>query len=64
MFLFIVGTGRNGTKLLMEMLNQQPKFGILMESHYLPILIDIYQDKEISAKVFYDYAINHFETSK
>lgn len=63
MFLFIVGTGRNGTKLLTEMLNQHPKFGILMESHYLPTLIDKYQDKEISAKVFYDYALDHFEIS-
>ena len=54
MFLFIVGTGRNGSKLLRSMLSQHPKFGILMESHYLPMLINKFENKEISAKVFYD----------
>ena len=60
MFLFIVGTGRNGSKLLRSMLSQHPKFGILMESHYLPMLINKFENKEISAKVFYDYALEYY----
>ena len=60
MFLFIVGTGRNGSKLLRSMLSQHPKFGILMESHYLPMLINKFENKEISAKVFYDHALEYY----
>ena len=60
MFLFIVGTGRNGSKLLRSMLSQHPSFGILMESHYLPMLINKFENKVISAKVFYDYALEYY----
>jgi hypothetical protein len=64
MFLFIVGTGRNGSKLLRKMLSQHPKFGILMESHYLPMLINKFGNKEISAKDFYNYALEHYGSNK
>lgn len=63
MFIFIVGTGRNGTTLLRKMLSQHSKFGILLESHYLPMLIDKYQNKKISAKFFYDCALDHYSLS-
>ena len=60
MFLFIVGTGRNGSKLLWKMLSGHPQIGILVESHYLPTLINKFGNKEISAKDFYDYALEHY----
>lgn len=64
MFLFIVGTGRNGSKLLWKMLSQHPQIGILVESHYLPTLLNNFGNKEISAKNFYDYALEHYGSDK
>ncbi|MFX0205929.1 MAG: sulfotransferase [Candidatus Hodarchaeota archaeon] len=59
---FIVGSGRCGTKFLRNMLILHPKVNICVETHFLPVLYDLYGLKPITFQEYFSVIDEHYDS--
>lgn len=58
--LFIVGTGRSGTKLLRKMLNMHPEVRLVKETTFLPVLYEKFQLNKITFEDYFGVVEQHY----
>lgn len=59
---FIVGSGRCGTKFLRNMLILHPNVNICVETHFLPVLHDLYGLKPITFEEYLSVIDEHYDS--
>lgn len=59
---FIVGSGRCGTKFLRNMLILHPNINICVETHFLPVLYDLYRLKPIIFEEYFSIINEHYDS--
>lgn len=59
---FITGTGRSGTNLLRNMLRMHADIGVMIETHFYPVLYELFGTSPVPFSDFMDVVENHYNS--